>query len=856
MDVDTAAEHKDPVRTVLGPAFERAQDVDKDGDHGMTAGDEGGGSSAASPTDTEVKCTQQDASPDDCTDRKVVLVSLFDGVGTALVALLELLTQDRLQHRLHEAVFVESEDCLAQAVQKAWATKHADGRGPAYRRLARSVWDLLRDGARPFREFLESLPTNVLLILTADPPRQPVWQKGVADPCGPESSHLLAVPLLAHAAETCRPDIVTQVVLQTSTGATPELRNVIADLLRIPSQAHSPTIDAQPWTAFAKAGVFHSVMPPGRGVPRRPSRPGIWDAGWKPRSPVLPAMVRSYGEHAGRPIPPTYQFAPKFLLYSDYWAPDRTVKQIAQEIRGMMPEDAQQAWDILVNCLTHDSYDEATLPAIRWLLDHEDAARVRIPNTRERGKALGMWQYLKELGMEERRLFDAQGEITDKEALTRRIAYATVGWLRGSISLDNAATAGPREVSNAWDQLVRGAASGMTPPMGGPLDLIDLASLEAATDRVLEPRNKCHKRSHEQEREGARVEHQYWDGIARDSAAQGDARVEHRVIDLGENEHGLGRPVRGHSGAGGQEGLVNVCVVDSIMQLLYGTAQAGSCGRAAARVRNEAARIRTTLELGPCKHNHDRNPDGLISAAEAWLIIAAREFQGARPGPILIEIPCMAEDRNRVNAAERRAYSTHGPWDGQIMVVVTGGGHTEPVWWEKDGVRLAKVPVDRQALPPVVTISGDLGVAGLFAMYYRLSMRWWSRARDEAPGDMNQLVLATTVKVCWERDLGAIRLPESAIQTIDFRRQAAEGAFDHEAVAVVLLEGEYQQQTQDPNYAERPAERAIFGNHREGNTTLVILHKGEVAVAEAESHHALGQILEYIRGSVRSRGGA
>ena len=127
------------------------------------------------------------------------------------------------------------------------------------------------------------------------------------------------------------------------------------------------------------------------------------------------------------------------------------------------------------------------------------------------------------------------------------------------------------------------------------------------------------------------------------------------------------------------------------------------------------------------KHNHDRNPDGLISAAEAWLIIAAREFQGARPGPILIEIPCLAEDRNRVNAAERRAYSTHGPWDGQIMVVVTGGGHTEPVWWEKDGVRLAKVPVDRQALPPVVTISGDLGVAGLFAMYYRLSMRWRSR---------------------------------------------------------------------------------------------------------------------------------
>ena len=73
------------------------------------------------------------------------------------------------------------------------------------------------------------------------------------------------------------------------------------------------------------------------------------------------------------------------------------------------------------------------------------------------------------------------------------------------------------------------------------------------------------------------------------------------------------------------------------------------------------------------------------------------------------------------------------------------------------------------------------------------------------------------MKVCWERDLGAIRLPESAIQTIDFRRQAAEGAFDHEAVAVVLLEGEYQQQTQDPNYAERPAERAIFGNHREGS---------------------------------------
>ena len=121
---------------------------------------------------------------------------------------------------------------------------------------------------------------------------------------------------------------------------------------------------------------------------------------------------------------------------------------------------------------------------------------------------------------------------------------------------------------------------------------------------------------------------------------------------------------------------------------------------------------------------------------------------------------------------------------------------------------------------------------------------------------MNQLVLATTVRVGWEKDRCGANLPDLAIQTIDFRRQAGDGTFEHDAVAGILLQGDYQQQAEEPGQFETPIEIATFGNHKPGNTMMVLLHDREVAVAEAESHDALQKILAYAKGSIRSRGGA
>ena len=629
-------------------------------------------------------------------------------------------------------------------------------------------------------------------------------------------------------------------------------QNAIMDVLRIPSNAHAPVIETR-WTSFSRARTFFSPLPTGTLPSWKVHRPGIWDSGWKPRAPVLPTISKSRGEENGIPMAATYQYAPNHLLYVASWNNVQTVGQIASLIRDAMPDSVKPSWDVLANSLTQDVHDERAVPAVRWLVTHSDQIGARAPNLRERGKAFGMWQYLKDLGLDDRQLFDAQGDMTDKDALVSRIGHAVVGWLQGQIHLSNVGTAGPAEVQCVWTQLAKHlSADGLDAPTPGPLQQVDAASLTLAVDRIMGPRSKVPKTGPTQVDDSARVVHR----VAQSNHPCIDEEgKENRYVDLHGGDQSLGRPFRGHAGSGSPH-LINVCVIDSIMQLLYGAPRAAESNEARENVRTEAHRVRSTLQLGPCKTNHDQSPDGLISAGEAWLIITAREYQGVRPGPILIEMPCDPENRNRADAHARRAFASHGPWNGRIVAVVTGGGHTEPIFWEQDGAVVPRLAGGRHALPKAITVPGDLGVTGLYATYLKLRLRWWSRVRESRPNDMNQLVLATTVRVGWEKDRCGANLPDLAIQTIDFRRQAGDGTFEHDAVAGILLQGDYQQQAEQPGQFETPIEIATFGNHKPGNTMMVLLHDREVAVAEAESHDALQKILAYAKGSIRSRGGA
>eukprot|EP00969_Alexandrium_andersonii_P171090 7563504-Alexandrium_andersonii.AAC.1 len=100
----------------------------------------------------------------------MALLSPFDGVGIARVALDVALRRGRCLPMLHTAWFVEIEDHLAEAVESYWDRRAAlTGEAP-YRRLAGDVWDIVRDGAGGLRRALGVIPCGSLLFIVAGSP--------------------------------------------------------------------------------------------------------------------------------------------------------------------------------------------------------------------------------------------------------------------------------------------------------------------------------------------------------------------------------------------------------------------------------------------------------------------------------------------------------------------------------------------------------------------------------------------------------------------------------------------------------------------------------------------------------------
>ena len=58
---------------------------------------------------------------------------------------------------------------------------------------------------------------------------------------------------------------------------------------------------------------------------------------------------------------------------------------------------------------------------------------IRTPNARERARATGMGGYLEGLGLTERQLFDATGNIFDKDAVKVRARCGVECWIQGRL---------------------------------------------------------------------------------------------------------------------------------------------------------------------------------------------------------------------------------------------------------------------------------------------------------------------------------------------------------------------------------------------------------------------------------------
>ena len=114
---------------------------------------------------------------------RVHLLSLFDGVGTAMVAMVELFAAMGCPDKFAGGWFAEREDHLAVPVARYWADRGGKGR-PRFERVAGDVWDLLRNRGSALARMLRDVePGAMLVIIGGSPlptahPRWTAWRQG------------------------------------------------------------------------------------------------------------------------------------------------------------------------------------------------------------------------------------------------------------------------------------------------------------------------------------------------------------------------------------------------------------------------------------------------------------------------------------------------------------------------------------------------------------------------------------------------------------------------------------------------------------------------------------------------------
>jgi len=213
-------------------------------------------------------------------------------------------------------------------------------------------------------------------------------------------------------------------------------RDAICRMTGIQDAAQAPVINAGDWSTFSRRRLVFSTLPAGGGlVPTR--RPVPWDQGWLPLVPSQRAattMTRARGS-PGEPLrASTYQYAPEHLLYQvdsrwDRMCPNRIGAHIRDHI---LPRQCHEGWvSIRRGDLTPATEPAATVTA-QWIAQHGAAHGFRIPNTAERGRAMGMLPYLAGLGLDDRTLFDAQGNAFDRALLGARLGGHIGTWLAGA----------------------------------------------------------------------------------------------------------------------------------------------------------------------------------------------------------------------------------------------------------------------------------------------------------------------------------------------------------------------------------------------------------------------------------------
>lgn len=386
--------------------------------------------------------------------RSVALLFLFDGVGTARVALVDVLRVLRAPP-LVGAHFAEDGNSLAAAVQAAWQDATDRRGGVAYLPIARDVSDLTRDGGAAVRRLVDSLPSDTLLLVVAGPP---CVQLTPAAPCGcpvgvcgRESVAAFAIPLISAAAAAVRTDVVE------NAGSLQQVhRAALGTLAGVPAERLAdlaPRIDAGEWSPSPPPCTFFSTLPPGPWQQPRHGG-GVWEEDWRRvGSGTMPKMMRSRTVVDGRPTGPAYQRRPPNM--------------VGARVRAAMPHDLRAGWDAVVQGAFQGPASYAALQAATWLTAHGPGMGIRTPSVVERARGLGIGANMASLGLADTVAYDAQGNSFDYRALSLRIGHGIRAWLAGC-SLPPTAWPDAAELARLFQDLRSGVLAGVGPLAEGP----------------------------------------------------------------------------------------------------------------------------------------------------------------------------------------------------------------------------------------------------------------------------------------------------------------------------------------------------------------------------------------------------
>ena len=129
--------------------------------------------------------------------RVIVLVSLFDGIGTAYIGLRRMLRSAGLLDCISAAFFIKLSARLAATVQNHWDRVASDGLCCPYHFITADVWDLLRDDAALTCHLAKFIPRDCLVLVVGGSPclqLTPMVDGGKAGLTGPESFNFFIFP--------------------------------------------------------------------------------------------------------------------------------------------------------------------------------------------------------------------------------------------------------------------------------------------------------------------------------------------------------------------------------------------------------------------------------------------------------------------------------------------------------------------------------------------------------------------------------------------------------------------------------------------------------------------------------------